>query len=118
MATIDVSDIDPVILILCLWENASPSLEYIAKKMESTFFGFKKYKGKEPKYNNVKKLLKKTKYIDKIKGRNICTDFSDLTRVNTRSYNDIQGSGKFEIIVDKIRNFPDYYGKSYKPLYK
>nr|AEX63225.1 hypothetical protein mv_R1023 [Moumouvirus Monve] len=67
MATIDVSDIDPVILILCLWENATPSLEYMANKMESSFFGFKKYKMREPKYNKVKKLFKKINMLKKLK---------------------------------------------------
>ncbi|QGR53646.1 hypothetical protein [Moumouvirus maliensis] len=118
MAIIDVSDIDPVVLILCLWENASPSLEYMAEKMKPSFFCSKKSHITEPKYNKIKKLLKKNKYIHKIKGRNICTDFSDLTCVNTTTYNDIQGLEKFETVVNKIRNFPDYYGESYKRLYR
>jgi hypothetical protein len=94
MTTIDISDLDLNIVLKELWKNMTPA----------AFFRFNNVKPPtEPSDLEIAKQLQHSKYIDYLSGRCIKTDFSDLTKVDTRLYNRDTGPNAFENIVSKLR---------------
>lgn len=96
MSTVDISDLDLVVLIKALWNNMQPA----------AFFRFAPISPPpKPSSEEIMETLKSTRYyLDYLNGRCIKTDFSDLTKVNTRLYNRDAGDGAFERIISELRN--------------
>ena len=96
MSTIDVSDLNLHGLILALWKNMKPA----------AFFRFAPSAliPSEPSREEIDQALKSKYGIDYLGGRCIKTNFSDLTKVDTRLYNRDAGEGAFERIVAQLRS--------------
>lgn len=97
MAIIDISDIDLVVLVQNLWKH---------QKLGAFFLNAPWMVPSEPCIGDIKACLE-AGYIDYIAGRCIQTNFSDLTKVNTRSYDRDAGEGTFERIVADLRKNKD-----------
>lgn len=95
MTTINISDLDIHTLIVELWKGSSPASFFQMNRIAPP---------SEPSHKEIERALENdSKYIDYLAGRCIKTDFSDLTVVSTHSYNRNFGKGKFESIVDRLR---------------
>lgn len=96
MSTVDVSDISLVALIGRLWEE-SPVASFFANSNSNP--------PNRPYVEEILRLLRNNRLsIDYLNGRAIKTDFSDLRNIRTERYNEIAGKGKFEEIVDQLRD--------------
>ncbi len=94
MSYIDISDLDICLVIKALWNNMEPA----------SFFRYSGIKPPpEPSADDIMSQLENSKYIDYLNGRCIKTDFSDLTKVDTRLYNRDAGNNAFENIVAQLR---------------
>lgn len=93
MTTIDVSHLDLNTLIKALWKNMFSARYFSMSDIAPP---------PEPSNDEINRTLGSRKYIDYLAGRCIKTDFSDLSKVNTRLYNRNAGDGAFERIVAEL----------------
>lgn len=94
MSVINISDLDLYLLIQELWKHMTSASFFIQ-------YGSPPYD--DPSNEDIAKALIHDNYIYHLNGRCIKTNFSDLTKVNTRPYNRDGGDEAFENIVSKLR---------------